>query len=283
MDLKLWMCVLTCLIYMGHVSGKCSITADWADLTMEERLSITDIIVYGKTKEHRASTREINGRKSYFINALFEVYCVIKKTEDPVPVNIIIEAIAPRDGCSGTKSHMQIDNEAIIGLTPSFGGKYIFQEVMPMLSAAFDATKSNLMSVSGICDLQNWLPPTGATYNKCPICGTSNFTQQVMSKDDGEDRVPCFKNGVLVGNLSDCQMAGQVATDSTICIDSDFANTCASLSFSATSVGCTCTNLQMGDTTGPLGEIDAAVTSLPCLFTTTAGLFTSLLVFSEYL
>ena len=261
--------VVLCLINVAGVSGKCSITADWLDFTMEERLSLADIVVYGRTKEHRASSRIINGRNSYSINDIFEVYCVIKRNEDPIEETIIIEGIAPRDGCSGTTAHMQLDNEAIVALKPTYGGKYVYHEVMPMLSATFAGVKSNLESVSAICGLQEWMPPQGAIVNRCPICGTANFTDNAINLDTlaSADRLPCFENGVFNGNLSDCKLNSETTSADQRCLNKKFGRTCARLTMVTPNVGCQCTNLQFGDTSGPLGEIDTASTSLPSLCT----------------
>lgn len=276
----LWAYFVVLSLCVVDVSGKCSITSDWIDLTMEERLSMADIVVYGRTKEHRASTRSIDGRSSYSINAVFEVYCVLKRTEELVPETIVIEGIAPRDGCSGTKTHMQLDSEAIVGLKPTYGGKYEYHEVMPMLSAAFAGVRSNLIAVSVICGLQRWDAPQGATVNRCPICGTANFTSDAISLDVDvtTDRLPCFKDGVFTGNLSDCQL-GEQASDSTQCIAETYDQICARMADISLNAGCECTNMNFGDSgDGPIAEIGAAVASLPCMLTVVMGLLIVLML-----
>lgn len=265
--LCLWM------IAVVDVAGKCSITSTWIDLSMEERLVLADIVVYGRTKEHRASSRIINGRNAYSINAVFEVYCVLKKDEDDVPETLIVEGIAPRDGCSGTKTHMQIDNEAVVALKRTYGGKFEYHEVMPMLSATFAATKSHLLAVSSTCTLQGWQPPQGAASSQCPICGTANFSSALMMEDQDLDLTPCIQNGVLNANLSDCQLSKQTPTANTVCINRDYDVTCTRLALANPNVACECTNLQLGSgLDGPISETDSATTSLPCQLTLFLGL-----------
>lgn len=254
------------------VSAKCSITSNWIDLTMEERLALSDIVVYGRTKEHRANTREFNGRSMYSINAVFDVYCVLKRSEDLIPETIVVEGIAPRDGCSGTKTHMQIDSEAIVALKSTYGGKYEYHEVMPMLSATFAGVRSNLVAVSVICGLQAWHAPEGATDNRCPICGTANFTSNaiLLDNDQPTDKLPCFQNGVFTGNLSDCLLNDQTASDSAQCISEDYDHTCARMASIVPNAGCECTDMKFGD--GPISQIAAGVATLPCLSAVLFGL-----------
>ena len=221
---------------------RCVIGAGWKTLTMGERLSAANSVVYGRTVQHLSGTQTMFGRTRSVIDALFEVYCILKSGDENFEQIIRIEGIAPRDGCSGSKGNMQIGQEAFLALRPTVEGNYEFDEIMPTQSAVFKATKSNFLEISSFCGLQTWLPPINATNDMCPVCGVANFTNSVMETDAGSSSPPCIVNGELVSNTTDCDMilTGDTAVDET-CISSTFADTCTRLIYSFNDVSCACT------------------------------------------
>lgn len=249
-------------------ASKCSISTGWSELSMEERLLMSDIVVYGRTKEHRANVRNLGGKSYYEIDAVFEVYCVLEAGEDPINEEIVIERVAPRDGCSGTKEHMKIGQEAIVGLKTSYGGKYQYDEVMPTQSASFAATKTNLYTVASLCSMQLWNPPHNASVDRCPICNRGNFSKIVM-EDSQKTTNPCLFDGINFLNDTNCLMFATSSIDSdSICIPQNTLQSCTRIMTRRPSVACECTGSDRGhvDLQG-FGDIDSALNVLPCLLT----------------
>ena len=257
-------------INVEYSKQTCSIGPGWQRLTMGERLLSANSVVYGKTVQHLASRRMVFGRPSSVIDALFEVYCVIKSGETDIGTIITIEGVTPRDGCSGSKRFMQIGQEAFIALKPTAEGNFEFDEVMPVQSAVFPATHSNFLEISRICGLQSWLPPENATANMCPVCGVANFTSAVVASDDTSGAQPCIINGALVSNGTNCDviLTGSTSTQE-ICIAENFANTCTQLIYSVQEVICEC-SYRSNDRGGfmDVGFADKTSSSYPVLFLT---------------
>jgi hypothetical protein len=266
------------LLFLGIVFGfivkdvilsKCSISKDWTELSMEERLLMSDIVVYGKTKEHRANVRNIGGKSYYEIDAVFDVYCVLEAGEDPITEEIIIERVAPRDGCSGTKEHMKIGEEAIVSLQMSYGGKYQYDEVMPTQSATFAATKDSLYTIASLCNMQLWTSPLNATVDRCPICGRGEFSKSVMEGDQKKTN-PCLFDGINFLNDTNCNMFASSSLDAdSVCIPQNTLKTCTRIVYQAPKVTCECTggNDHRNVDLSGFGDIDAALNVLPCLIT----------------
>lgn len=257
------------IICLDIAETKCTISKGWIEMPMEERLLMSEVVVYGKTKEHRANVKKISGKSYYEIDAIFDVYCVLRSGEEATAEEIIIEKIAPRDGCSGTRNHMKIGEEAIVGLKITSEGKYVYDEVMPTQSASFAATKSNLHSISSICELQSWSAPVNATSNRCPICEVGNFTESVMDSVANEKISPCFIDGFQVGNGTNCNIFTTNNIDSSsTCIPANFDLTCARILSSTPSVTCDCVSTPLKKMNlHDLGEIDAGVLFMPCAMT----------------
>ncbi|KAH3877282.1 hypothetical protein DPMN_001145 [Dreissena polymorpha] len=227
----------------------CSISDKWRDMPMEERLLSANTVVYGKTIQHKAG--RVSFDAPYVINAVFDVYCVFKAGAG-VTVNeqIVIQGISPRNGCSGTKEHMQIGNEAVVMIQRSADGNFQYDEVMPRLSATIPATVANLNSISVLCGLQTWAPPTGEgkTTNRCPICGVSNFTSTVIQATSEETEAefqPCFFGGSFVTDANECNQLRLNATATSECIPASFGQTCANVLFDIANANCTCTTTDM--------------------------------------
>ena len=209
----------------------CRITTASPELDMEERLLLSDIIVYGTTAQHVANIQFVNGRRVATIDAKFNIHCVLKQNESNlIPDLITIEKIAPRNGCSGTRDHMQIGTEAIVALKLATNGKYEYHEVIPKLSATFSANRENFFTISSFCGLQNWTSPHDASINKCPICSVANFSQSVLTEETANPNPECILNA-LVNSSSDCDyFANSSYENSTVCLPVTFTDTCISRS-----------------------------------------------------
>ena len=211
---------------------------------MGERLDSAHSVVYGRTVQHLSSIRTLYGHTMSVIDAMFEIYCVIKSGGETFSEIIIIEGIAPRDGCSGSRGNMQIGQEAFIALKPTSEGNFEFDEPMPAQSAVFEATKANFMEISSLCGLQSWSQPENASVNKCPICGIANFTDVVLGEDATSTSISCIVNGELVsGNSTTCDVMLTANTDEIeYCVPTSFSNTCTRLIYSFNRVNCVCTS-----------------------------------------
>ena len=235
------MCLgIAIVLTVVQLSSTCTISQGWQELTMEERLVLSDIVVYGKTKQHVASTANIGGRSKFFIDAIFEVYCVLKSNEEIIDEEITIEAVAPRDGCSGTNGYMGIESEAIVGLRKGSDGKFVYDEVMPTLTATFSPSRSHLFAISQVCGIQQWQAPTGTLQKRCPICGISNFTEASLDADVNEELSPCVINGINFGNGTDCNLFQNKPDNTTVCIPTTYSQTCHQILVFESTVTCDC-------------------------------------------
>lgn len=234
------------LAFNVHCSAqKCMIGAGWKRLSMGERLVSAHSVVYGRTVQHLSRVHKAFGQTTSVIDAIFEIYCVIKSGGEIFEKEIRIEGISPRDGCSGSKGNMQIGQEAFIALKPTSEGNFEFDEVMPTLSAVFAATRTNFQEISSFCGLQAWESPVNATINKCPVCGVADFTSAVTDLDESENTLTCIVNGELVSNTLDnitaCDfLLSENTNPEDNCIPSTFANTCTRLLVTYDKVNCVC-------------------------------------------
>ena len=238
MDKLLFFTLLTLIV--PHSAQRCAIGAGWQRLSMGERLDSAQSVIYGRTVQHLSSVRTVYGQTMSVIDALFEVYCVLKSGGETFGEIILIEGIAPRDGCSGSRGNVQIGQEAFIALKPTSEGNFEFDEVMPAQSAVFSATKTNFLEISSLCGLQSWSPPANATVNKCPVCGVTNFTEVLLGEDETSTTISCIVNGELVsGNSTNCDVMLSTNTDENEnCIPTSFDNTCTRLLYTREQVNC---------------------------------------------
>jgi len=235
---------------------------------MDEILLTAHSVVYGQTIQH------LSGDGKGTINAKFDVLCIIKQGSNTViGASIIIEKIAPRDYCSGTSENMQLGNEAIVAIRPTANGNFEFDEVMPLTSATFPATLDNLLAVSAACDLQSWAPPNGTSINRCPICGASNFTDNVMSQAQS---TMCSSTGFF-GSLNKSLCEAEMESQAQHCIATEFTYICTRLVFTVDAVNCTCYK----DSNKRFNEVDGTSMLLPSLTITMATMLFAVAFYAE--
>lgn len=169
--LTYWLLLLTTLIFVSKVTA-CK-TAEWRNMTMEEILLKSDVVVYGKDVGHGKF------RIPEELDARFDVYCVIKTGEYHVPGQVIIENIREGDTCSGVKEQTSVNREYIIGLTRQFSGFMRYSDVNPLQASAFPATGENFEAVIATCGLDQWEPPHTGAQNLCPTPNKPRFCTKV--------------------------------------------------------------------------------------------------------
>ena len=158
-------------------------TAQWRNMTMEELLLKSDVVVYGKDVGHgklRIPTE---------LDARFDVYCVIKTGEYHVPGQVIIEDINEGDACSGVKDQTSENKEYIIGLTRQFSGFMKYSDVNPLQATSFPATLDKLEAVIRTCGLDDWTPPHTGKQNLCPTPNKPRFCTKVRDPLIADDAV----------------------------------------------------------------------------------------------
>jgi hypothetical protein len=200
---------------------------------------------------------------------VFEVSCVFKKWDDDVEEIITIAGIAPRDDCSGTlvQSIMRVGEHAIIALKKSSDGKYDFDEIMPKTTAAVIAYKPYFFSIARICGMQNWEAPVGASTNKCPLCGTSDFDREIQSLDNSQHQLTnCLStHNTIVTNMTECDLYMEYSIDESnnkTCVPVTNRQTCSTLLFRTTAATCDCNPKKKKATVG----VGAGVTIFPSTF-----------------
>lgn len=269
-------CILSSFVISVH--SKCTISSNWAPASRDVRLLMASAVVYGKTTEHKASRIQVDGEPFYVIDAVFEVYCILKQGPDPISEKITIKRISPRDGCSGTLQNMKTGEEAIVAIKSTDQGDFEYDEVMPTLSATFPATKTNIISVSSACYLQAWSPPVDARTNRCPICGVSNFTDDVMATAIGSN-LPCVFDGTQFSNVSNCDSFTTIDIDiSASCMPINYNQTCTKIMYNPTPVTCFCDGKLPKMNGNMFQETGTGYTALPGIMMTVLSLCASVFI-----
>ena len=224
----------------------CSLSG-YFEMGLMERLAQSSIVVYGRTVEHKANLVKLDGTLQYVIDAIYEVHCVFRRAEDPINERISVTAIAPRDACSATKSTsmMKVGDYSILSLRNVTGGLYVYNEIMPGSSAAVTALKPYFFSLAKVCDLQNWNPPQGASTNRCPICGISDFPAEVKALDTTYiSPTNCISTrNVVITNMQQCDYYMEYTMDdanSRTCVPATFTQSCARLLTRPPTAVCDC-------------------------------------------
>ena len=94
----------------------CGNSSDWMNMTMEEILFESDVVVWGRDILH-AKLRHPGATDSRF-----EVKCVLKSGKRRVPEEIIIESIDEDIRCSPVTFQTEVGKDYILGLTVQTSG-----------------------------------------------------------------------------------------------------------------------------------------------------------------
>lgn len=148
-------------------------TSTWREMSMEELLLKSDIVVYGEDSEHRKL------RNPQELDSRFNVYCVIKSGKYQVPGQVIIENIDAADECSGVRKQTEIGKTYIVGLNRTFSGYMRYAKVNPLQQTAFPATKENFDKVVATCGLDKWTFPRTGEQDGCPSVTKPRFCTKV--------------------------------------------------------------------------------------------------------
>ncbi len=158
-----WMYVGLC--FVPDTAFSCTVI-HWTHMSMEQVLYQADIVVYGQeTSRYTSGT----------VNAIFEVFCVLKDSNYlmNMTTNIVIEEVEPRTSCSATE--IETMTHIILALQRIASGNYIWHEVNILDTAAYDATTDNLNKVMTICGLQQVaLPSDYNVTSSNPVCPVSS-------------------------------------------------------------------------------------------------------------
>lgn len=160
------------ILLLASIARACK-TAEWRNMSMEELLLKSDIVVYGKDIDHgkfRIPTE---------LDARFDVYCVFKTAEYNVPGQVIIENINEGDFCSGVRGQTEVSKEYIVGFQRQFSGFVKYSNINPLQPTAFLATENNLEKVIAVCGLDNWNPPHTGAQDLCPAPNKPRFCTKV--------------------------------------------------------------------------------------------------------
>lgn len=166
------------ILFLASIARACK-TAEWRNMSMEELLLKSDVVVYGKDINHgkfRVPTE---------LDARFDVYCVFKTGEYHVPGQVIIENINEGDFCSGVKGQTEVNKEYIVGLQRQFSGFMKYSNINPLQPTAFLATGNNLDKVIAVCGLDNWNPPYTGEQDLCPAPNKPRFCTKVRDPTSG--------------------------------------------------------------------------------------------------
>ena len=148
-------------------------TPGWRNMTLEELLIRSDVVIYGKDVDHGKF------RLPNAVDARFDVYCVFKKGSNIVPGQVIIENINEGDVCSGVKSQTEEGQQYILGLTRQLSGFMQYAEVNPLQKTAFEPTRTNLNKLASTCGLDDWSPPETGDQNRCPTANKPRWCTKI--------------------------------------------------------------------------------------------------------
>ena len=172
--------------------------ADWRNMTLEELMFNSDIVVYGRDVDHGKF------RTPSAIDARFDVYCVFKKGANIIPGQVIIEDINEGDNCSGVIGQTEEGQEYILGLTRQLSGFMKYADVNPLQKTAFPPSVTNLDKLSTTCGLDDWSPPGTGNQTRCPIAYKPRWCTKIRDPSDFGISVnfDCSRRIVLVVVLS---------------------------------------------------------------------------------
>lgn len=149
-------------------------SSTWREMSMEELLLKSDIVVYGEDREHRKL------RNPDELDSRFDVYCVIKTGAYQVPGQVIIENIdSDDDQCSGVNKQTEVGKTYILGLKRTFSGYMKYAEVNSLQKTAFSSTTENLEKVIAICGLDQWTSPKTGEQDGCPAVAKPRFCTKI--------------------------------------------------------------------------------------------------------
>ncbi|KAL4226106.1 hypothetical protein ACF0H5_014093 [Mactra antiquata] len=159
--------------------------SEWRNLTMEEILLKSDLVVYGKDTYHGKFRNPIE------LDARFTVYCVIKSGKLSIPGQLVIENIRGNGNlCSGVAMQTLEGNEYIVGLSQTLSGYAKYAEINVLQKSAFPPTNANFEKLAATCDLDNWKPPITGDQDKCPTSTKPRFCTKIRDPViSGKDRL----------------------------------------------------------------------------------------------
>lgn len=165
--------VLVALGGLVTITAGCK-TSKWRNMTMEELLIKSDIVLYGKDRDHGKL------RLPTELDTRFDVYCVIKTGQYHVPGQVIIENINNADDvCSGVRMQTEEGKKYIVGLTRTFSGYMKYAVINPLQKTAFAATSDNLDMLAATCGLDDWTLPKTGNQDMCPVPNKPRFCTKV--------------------------------------------------------------------------------------------------------
>ncbi|XP_060585976.1 uncharacterized protein LOC132741741 [Ruditapes philippinarum] len=149
-------------------------TSVWRNMTMEELLLKSDIVVYGQDREHRKLRTPLE------VDSRFDVYCVLKTGLYQVPGQVIIENIRGEgDECSGVDEQTKEGNMYIVGLTRTLNGFMKYADINPLQKTAFPPTSENFDKIIATCGLDTWTPPRTGAIDGCPVASKPRFCTKI--------------------------------------------------------------------------------------------------------
>lgn len=176
-------------------------TSNWRNMTMEELLLKSDIVLYGKDRDHGKL------RLPTELDTRFDVYCVIKTGQYLVPGQVIIENINDADdACSGVRMQTEEGKKYIVGLSRTFSGYMKYAEINPLQKTAFAATSDNLDALAATCGLDEWTVPKTGNQDMCPVPNKPRFCTKVRDPSSQASVVssPYSVSAILLNALVVC-------------------------------------------------------------------------------
>ena len=169
-------------LYLIPVTYACK-TPEWRNMTFEELMFESDVVVYGKDTDHGKF------RLPTFTDARFEVYCVFKKGFNTVPGSVIIENIFDGDECSGVKGQTVEGQEYILGLQRETSGFMSYADINSLQKTAFLPTQENFNTLASTCGLDEWSPPSTGDQTKCPLAEKPRWCTKLGNPNAGGSSV----------------------------------------------------------------------------------------------
>ena len=170
------------LVHLLDIIWACK-TAGWRNMSFEELMFRSDVVVYGKDIDHGKF------RLPTFVDARFDIYCVFKKGANIVPGQVIIENIYDGEDCSGVKGQTVEGQEYILGLKREISGFMSYANINPLQKTAFPPTQDNLNILASICGLDHWTPPASGNQSRCPPADKPRWCTKVQDPTAGGNSV----------------------------------------------------------------------------------------------
>ncbi|XP_019635913.1 PREDICTED: uncharacterized protein LOC109478687 [Branchiostoma belcheri] len=148
------------LLVLPTASQSCSVPLGWREMSLNQRVSLADIVVHAKALNKTKTPQFEHGWPEVY-DGTMEVYCVLKG--GPLSSDITVVEMGYIGGHC-TANEVNIDEEYILLLSRRDNGTFLPDNVN-VQAAVIQATQENIDNIALTCGLQNFTLPLDVAGN----------------------------------------------------------------------------------------------------------------------